>query len=811
MLQRILMKAFLGLLLVLVRFSQSAYCEGDLINFTAQYDNLGAVLQRIQQDSGIRLVYVNSVVDSFRVFRKFQDTPYEAVRKSLIGTPLDFIRKSSDLWVIVPKEQTKSLPAVVTGRVVDIHLEQGIAGANVFVEDSQLGTATDGQGFFELSGIPPGRVNLSLRRIGYHDQDLEISIRGNSHRRVNVALEPKPISTREVVVEETVYPKQSTALLAYQEIDRSQLRTPPLANDGEVFEVLHRQPGVSRRDLDDVFPHVEGGSATEVMVELDGMPIYVPTFGQNRRSVFAAPALESVTLRRAGYDAEYGDAMSGIVSLKTVGFEDQSMLTQGSASLTGLFFNFNKNTKKLGVAGIWRNGKDRGDIRFDRWQGLDLYNKIEYRPAQNHTITGLSLLTRGSFIESNSQTTAELVSQNLGVRYDYQPRGGTSSASALVYHSALSDLQSESGFKLSRTSKFGGALQTKAGLDFYTLRSKGTVFLDSLGTYKVARDIVLPRDDAGNFFLPIDVDPADVFTQEGTVLSGYIQSKYTSKYWRLSGGARLPKDVRNGRIHVEPRARLTLTPTNRIHVSLAAGRYYQFTDRSYASEAKSGDYEGRGEFVVKLGDDLSSRADHFRLESSFMVSRDVSLSVAYFDKRYLFDDRVYLARINRWFWSVPLKRGYSYGFEYWLAKTRGPLRGWLSFTSNRQIYESKAGTLFRPYFNRDRILNLSVSYAITNTWEVKGNYFKSSGAPMRDWEPDKVVISSSMTPEVFAARFLAGDQRFGSARQYSLGLAWRFAAFAKENVLNLVASQTLDESQTGLNGFRFWASVSFSN
>ena len=342
MFQRILPKVFFGLLVLLVSFHQPARAARDLIKFTAQYEDLGDVLQRIQAESGIRLVYVNSVVDSFRVFRRFQDTPYEAVRKALIGTPLDFIRESDELWVIVPKKQTRSLPATVTGRVLDIHLGQGIAGANVFVEESNLGVTTDGHGFFELAGIPPGRVSLSFRRIGYHEQDLEISIPGNSQRRLEVALEPKPISTREVVVEETTYPKENVPVLSLQRIDRSQLQTPPLTNDGEVFEVLHQLPGVSRRDLDDVFPHVEGGSATEVAVELDGMPIYVPTFGQNRRSVFAAPALESVTLRRAGYGAEYGDAMSGIISLKTVGFDDISMLTQGSASLTGLFFNFSK-------------------------------------------------------------------------------------------------------------------------------------------------------------------------------------------------------------------------------------------------------------------------------------------------------------------------------------------------------------------------------------------------------------------------------------------------------------------------------------
>ncbi|MCH9006607.1 TonB-dependent receptor [candidate division KSB1 bacterium] len=809
MLQRRWVTLF-GLILLMAGSSQPGRSKDNLVTFTANHEKLGAVLRNIQEQGDVRLVYVNSIVDSFTVYRKFNDTPYEAVRKSLLGTPFDFVQQTPDLWVIVPRSQTQGLPATLTGRITDIYLQQPITGVNVYIDGSDLGTTTNRNGEFILSQIPPGKTTISVKRIGYHDLEFAVLLRGNRRKHVELALEPEPVFTQEVVIEEKILPKENSIILLEQKITKAQLQTPPLKNDGEVFELLHQQPGVSRRDLDDVYPHVEGGSATEVVIELDGMPIYVPTFGKNRRSVFASTIVESITLHRSGFGVEYGDAMSGVISIQTKDVKDVGFTTKATASLTGLSVNFSKNTNKLGVSGVWRNGKfNNGLDYFGQWEGLDIFTKLEYRPAKNHTVTLLALISRGAFVQSNSLQTGELVSQNLGARYDFEP-GKKTHVSAIVYQSSLDDEQSEVGFKLKARTNLTGMLSATAGIDFYNLDTHGTVALDSLDLYKVARNIDT-SPGAGNFYLPIATDPADLFMQRASVLTPYLGVNLSHRLWRISVGARLPADVRLDGIYFEHRAKFVVMPTNFLNLSVSQGRYYQFTDRSYASEAKSGDNRGRGEFLVKVSNAEPSYADHFRLESGFHLTRSYRFSIAYFDKKYHFNDRAYLTRINSWFWTIPLQGGLSRGYEYWLGKTTGQLQGWISYTMNNQAYQTELGTYFKAYFNRDKILNISMAYFLNASLKLQGQYFRSSGYPERLWSPEHVTISRENTPEVFAEKFLTDPARLGATRQYALGLTWSFPGFSNENLLTFVASQTVQETGDGFDGgFEFWASISFA-
>jgi hypothetical protein len=775
--------------------------EKSAIHLTARGEKLGEILEAFQWQSGIRLVFVNSMVDSFFVTGKIADPPAAALRKILLGTPFDFIQPRLDLWVIVPRSPTASLPASLAGVIVDAATQQPIEAANVFLPATPLGTTTDFRGYFKIEGIAPSRYDLTARRIGYQDSTVELTLWRNTHKNLQLTLIPKPLSVPEIIVESAYLSKPAGAFLSQQTVAANQLALPPVRNDGEIFEILHQQPGVSRRDLDDVFPHIEGGSATEVAVELDGMPIFVPTYGENRRSVFAAPIIANVTLHRAGYGPQLGEAMSGVVGLQTRDVAELAYSTRASVSLSGLTFSAKKNFSRWRWLGIGRSANFNGSFKPGVWQAHDLLNKFEYQISKQQKLTLLSLVSRGDLMQSNSQTPLKALSHGTGLRYSART-DSSQEFSGLFYHSALSNRQQESGFKLDLQKQLSNVFSANAGLHFFHLQSHGAAAVDSVGKFKYV----------WISFLDYDPRPVKIFEQSAVVLSPYWGLKAEKKLWRWQIGWRLPANLQNRLVRIEPRATLTFTPAKNFGMTLAGGRYHQFTDRSYATEAKSGDAIGAGEYVVRSGGE-PSRATHLRGEISYQPRSAWEMAMAIFRKDYHFAGQYYLYRLNRAVWLLPLQRGESDGLEFWLGKVFGRSQGWMSYTFNRETYISAPGASFRPYFNRRHLFNLAFLHHLTGNWQLKGQYAKAGGFPGRDWASDYLKIQPAITPEEMARRYLVEAKDFGAHTQLAVGLSRQFIGPAQALAVDFIVVNTLQEKYSNVihSDFKFWLAVHVSH
>jgi len=773
------------------------------LHLTYHSQKLNVALEEFQQASGIRLVYSNTLVDSFRVTARIQDPPHRALKKILIATPLDFIRESPKLWVIVPRSQTRELPVELHGRILDAETNQAISDANVVSVTAVRGTTTDANGRYSLQGLPPGRHNVRVERIGFAPLETEIIIPPNDRRRQDLLLRSRPVATPEIVVEDLriLTPRRQT--LTQQHIGRRELTLPPIRNDGEIFELLHQLPGVSRRDVDDVFPHIEGGAATEVAIELDGIPIYVPTYGYNHRSVFAAPTVAGLTLHRAGYGVEHGEAMSGVVEVHSHDIRSLPYSAYSSASLSGVAVNFKKNSDKIGWTGMWRSGLSVDQLNFSGFRGHDLFNKVQYQLAPNKRLTFLSLFSLGHFQQSNALETNRILSHNLGLRYDVVTKSGQTLA-FIIYRSALEQRQQESGFKLRLQQPLASHLRLKTGLELLRLTSTGTVSLDSLSSYKLLQDGLLNPEAT--------TPTPDLFNHQTSVMTPYLGLEYEQQPLRVRAGLRLPTDLLTKTTRFEPRVNLTMSPIHKIDVSLAAGRYYQFTDRSYASEVKSGDQFGSGEFLKKIATP-PSYSDHVRGEIACDLSNNINLSVAYFHKRYHFYDQGYFARINHWTWLLPLKNGTSQGLELWLERTGGPLQGWISYTFNPQSFGDDSGAAFRPYFNREHIFNLSVLHYLKKGWMFKGQFLSTSGYPYRHWDPDEFKINPDMSAGKFVQQYFSGAANSGALRQIAVGLSRTVPGLAKKSTVNLIAVYSLEETQPRSvfeSDIDFWLSLNLA-
>ena len=55
----------------------------------------------------------------------------------------------------------------LTGRVISSLNGAPLIGANVYLEDTNYGTATDGRGIFVINDVPPGSYTINVTYVGY--------------------------------------------------------------------------------------------------------------------------------------------------------------------------------------------------------------------------------------------------------------------------------------------------------------------------------------------------------------------------------------------------------------------------------------------------------------------------------------------------------------------------------------------------------------------------------------------------------------------------------------------------------------------
>ena len=131
----------------------------------------------------------------------------------------------------------------VSGTVTDARTGEPLPGVSVVLSELQLGTPTDPDGEYEITGIPSGTYTLTVTYIGYTRYTQEIQI-GNSEVVQDIALEQDILGLEEVVVTGVGSGTQTTKLgFSVSKIDGSNLEEVPATNLGSAIQA--KVPGVT--------------------------------------------------------------------------------------------------------------------------------------------------------------------------------------------------------------------------------------------------------------------------------------------------------------------------------------------------------------------------------------------------------------------------------------------------------------------------------------------------------------------------------------------------------------------------------------
>lgn len=213
----------------------------------------------------------------------------------------------------------------ISGKLLDKDTRQGLPGAEVIILDTKLWTITDKYGFYSISNIPPGIYDIRAKMLGYASLVMRnVVIRADMFQEINFEMVSEAIEGPEieVVAEQPLISKSSPSLshtLGFIELNNS------LPID-HFFQALKTQ-------ISAINGHIRGGRKYHTAYLLDGQSVQDPLF-REIGTLVPLSAVSDMNIYSGGFNAAYGDVLSGIVNLST---------REGKDRIEGFFKIFTDN------------------------------------------------------------------------------------------------------------------------------------------------------------------------------------------------------------------------------------------------------------------------------------------------------------------------------------------------------------------------------------------------------------------------------------------------------------------------------------
>ena len=211
------------------------------------------------------------------------------------------------LFVVMCSAVFAGTTGKIAGRITDAENGDPIIGAAVMVEGTSLGAAADINGEFFILNVPPGDVTLRISAIGYSPKTLQgLRVITDQTTNANMVLGVEAITTGEVVITAERKLIENDRTFATSTVGSSDIQALPVTNLGQVIEI---QAGV-------VDGHFRGGRSSEVMYLVDGISV-TDAYDNSQGTQIDNNSVQELQVISGTFNAEYGQAMSGIVNIVT--------------------------------------------------------------------------------------------------------------------------------------------------------------------------------------------------------------------------------------------------------------------------------------------------------------------------------------------------------------------------------------------------------------------------------------------------------------------------------------------------------------
>ena len=234
-------------------------------------------------------------------------------------------------WIFLILNLSFAVAQSISGTVTDKN-GNGMAGANVTVEGTNMGAAANSSGSYSISGVSPGTYTVSASYIGYNTASKSVNV-GSEGATVNFSLASAALSASEVSVIGSRFSHTAQDLAVPVDVFTAQeIRRAGFTETGQILQALAPSFNMPKTTISDGSDSVRpmtlrGLSSGQVLVLINGKRRHTtalvhvnnsPSRGDTGVDLNAIPAaaISRIEVLRDGAAAQYGsDAIAGVINI----------------------------------------------------------------------------------------------------------------------------------------------------------------------------------------------------------------------------------------------------------------------------------------------------------------------------------------------------------------------------------------------------------------------------------------------------------------------------------------------------------------
>jgi hypothetical protein len=206
----------------------------------------------------------------------------------------------------------------VRGFVYETETGEPVIFTNVYLYRTSIGAATDINGYFAITRIPPGEYTLMVTYMGFDTLRMPITLKADELIAKKLYLTKSSFQLQEVNISAARQDKKSETQTSIIKITPREIdQIPMIGGTPDLAQYLQVLPGVVFTGDQGGQLYIRGGPPVQNRVLLDGMTIYNPFHSIGLFSVFDVDILKSIDVYTGGFNAEYGGRLSSIMDITT--------------------------------------------------------------------------------------------------------------------------------------------------------------------------------------------------------------------------------------------------------------------------------------------------------------------------------------------------------------------------------------------------------------------------------------------------------------------------------------------------------------